>query len=191
LFILLFILVYQERNEDFLREIQLKFGGKIVEQTDAITAESLLVSQVQGYIEENKLDDALEVLVDEKKVKIIMEQPVLFDTGSAYLKTNGKSILKDVGAIIGQTTNPILIEGHTDNRYIHNKQYDSNWDLSFHRAYSVLMFYIYKMKFLPTQLSGIWYGEHRPIASNSTKEGQAKNRRVELSIVRVNLANSE
>ena len=75
----------------------------------------------------------------------------------------------------------MVVEGHTDNRPISTNTYPSNWELSAARAAAVIRF----MRRRPSPLEAdafvaLGYGEHHPRASNTTAEGRAKNRRVEI-----------
>ena len=76
----------------------------------------------------------------------------------------------------------ISIEGHTDNQPIKYSPWKSNWELSVHRALSVLH-YLERKGVPPQRMSVAGFGEYRPVASNATAEGRALNRRVEIVIV--------
>ena len=78
-----------------------------------------------------------------------------------------------------------MVEGHTDNTPINTEKYESNWDLSFDRAYSVLKLLINQLDHTPETLSAVGYGEYRPIDTNKTPEGRARNRRIEINIIRI------
>ena len=189
LFILLFVLSYnKEQDETFFTKMQLQFGGEDVEQTDKITSEALFMSKLQGYIEQEKLEAVAQVVVDEQKIKLSLYPPVLFDSGKATLKKRGKMVLKGFGAIIKEVRNPIIIEGHTDTVPIHNKEFKSNWELSFYRAFSVVKYFMWQYNFSPKQLSAMGYGEYHPVALNDSKEGRARNRRIEINIIRIGKA---
>ena len=76
----------------------------------------------------------------------------------------------------------ILVEGHTDGQKIHNDYFDSNWELSTARATSVARLLIEKYKMPAEHLGAVGYGGNRPIATNDTPEGRAKNRRVVIFV---------
>jgi chemotaxis protein MotB len=125
-----------------------------------------------------------ELQFNEKRVKLILKEAVLFDSGSAELKEQAKRILKGVIDELKKLPNDIIVEGHTDNVPIRGGIYRSNFELSMARAYSVIKF-MQDEGIDPKRLSGIGYGEYKPIADNSTQEGRAKNRRIEISILKV------
>jgi chemotaxis protein MotB len=80
--------------------------------------------------------------------------------------------------------NPVVVEGHTDNVPISSKKYRSNFELSAARAFSVINYFINTEKMSPEKFSTFGYGEYRPVSSNDTEEGRAKNRRIEINIIR-------
>ena len=183
-FILLFIMTYNSKKDpDFLSQLQLKLGSESVSQER--TTEAMLVSKLQGFIDKEKLEDEATIVVDDKKVKLVMRSPVLFDSGRAELRPEGLRILQGFAPIFKGTSNPIIVEGHTDNVAIKTVEFASNWELSFKRAFSVMQFFMTSFGFMPTQLTGVGYGEYHPILPNVSDENRAKNRRIELSIIRV------
>lgn len=142
-----------------------------------------IVDKVVRYIEDQKLSDFLNVMVEENKVRIILAQPVLFDTGKAELKEGAMELLGDIGKMLATAKNPIIVEGHTDNVPIHTDKYDSNWDLSFDRSYAVIKYLVKSVGISPVRMHAIGYGEYRPIAPNDTPENMAQNRRIEINIL--------
>ncbi len=189
LFIILFVLSYNEQqDETFFIQMRMQFGAKELEQENVVTTEELLVSKVVGYIEKEKLEENARILVDEQKIKLILNPPILFDSGKARLKPEGVRILSGLATVFAQVQNPIIIEGHTDDVPINNAEFDSNWDLSFFRAYSVMKLFMNKLGFSPKQLSALGYGEYHPILPNDTVENRARNRRIEINVIRVTQA---
>lgn len=116
---------------------------------------------------------------------ITMANDILFDSGKAKLKSNSHSTLKKIASVINETVpdRDVGIEGHTDNVPIKHSGWKSNWELSSARAASVLHYLIDECGIAPQRLSAIGYGEFRPIDTNDTKAGRAKNRRVEIIIL--------
>ena len=75
----------------------------------------------------------------------------------------------------------ILIEGHTDNIPFSAKgQLESNWDLSTKRATAVVKILLENDQILPENLTAAGRSEYMPIAPNSSSEGRASNRRIEV-----------
>jgi outer membrane protein OmpA-like peptidoglycan-associated protein len=109
---------------------------------------------------------------------IISMSDILFDVGKATLTTDLKTNLAKIAGILMVYKEPkIIIEGHTDN----TGSEEFNQRLSEHRAQNVLE-YLIEQGVEPSRLRSVGYAFHRPIASNDTKEGRQKNRRVDLVI---------
>ncbi len=122
--------------------------------------------------------------IGENKIRIVFLAPVLFDSGSAYLKSDAFPLLQDIVRALAELPNPIQIEGHTDDRPLGaGSKHASNWELSAGRAFAVLRFL--EINGIPQQrLSAIGYGEFRPLQPNTTQEGRTANRRIEINILR-------
>ena len=80
--------------------------------------------------------------------------------------------------------NDIRVEGHTDNIPISSATYPSNWHLSVARALSTAYFLINEQKLDPEKVTVVGYAEYKPIADNLTPQGRAKNRRVDIVIIK-------
>ena len=114
---------------------------------------------------------------------ISFNNAVLFDSGNAKVKEENEKALLEVAAMVNTTDNYIRIEGHTDDIPINSKIYASNWELSTARASSVVRLLIDKGNVSPERLSAVGYGEYKPVESNATPEGRAKNRRIDFIVM--------
>lgn len=128
-----------------------------------------------GEIKVTQFKDLLTVNLVEK---------ILFDSGKAEIKPRGLEILKKVGDILKNTKDKqIRIEGHTDNIPIGSGlagKFPTNWELSTARATVVARYFQEKVGIPPQKLAPTGFAEYRPVASNSTPEGRAQNRRIEI-----------
>jgi len=106
-----------------------------------------------------------------------------FKSGDAELLQDGQQTLMRIAKILGNRGFEIRIEGHTDNVPIHNAKFKSNWELSATRATQVVSLLVEQYQFNPALISAAGYSEYRPTADNSTEQGRAANRRVDLIIV--------
>ncbi len=106
-----------------------------------------------------------------------------FDSGSAALKPESLPALDRIASILAIRICRLRIEGHTDNVPIHTAQMDSNWELSTARATELVRVLIIRHRFGPERLSAAGYAQYHPIASNSTVQGRAQNRRVDIVIL--------
>ena len=117
-----------------------------------------------------------------------MVDKILFDSGSADVKKDGKKVLDRVAEILRKVTDKqIRIEGHTDNVKIGPriaKKFPTNWELSNARATNVVR-YLQEKGVDPKLLSPAGYAEYKPIESNDTEEGKSKNRRIEIVLIPV------
>jgi chemotaxis protein MotB len=120
-----------------------------------------------------------------------MSERVLFPSGSATLGRSGNEALKKVASAIQDMLGKaeaegrhrlVRVEGHTDNVPIATERFPSNWELSSARATAVVRFL--EGAGLPREK--IWaagFGEMWPVATNTTSEGRARNRRIEVVLV--------
>lgn len=145
--------------------------------------EIALAQSVRDYIQKNHLEDKIQMQITPHFIKIKMASFALFDSGSADLKQDSLTFLTYLNYQITPMSNRIIAEGHTDNVPIHNQYFDSNWELSSSRAFSVIYFFI-NHGIKPDRLVAHGFGEFRPAYSNDTEADRAKNRRIEITVVR-------
>jgi chemotaxis protein MotB len=106
-----------------------------------------------------------------------------FDSGSAQLRPNSEAAVKRIAEVLSAQPNSLRIEGHTDDVPIHNTNFASNWELSTARATEMIRLFIIRYHFPPARLSAAGYAEFHPVANNSTVEGRAQNRRVDIVVL--------
>ncbi len=116
------------------------------------------------------------------KVYVSMENKLLFESGSWAVNTRGREAVVALGNVLAD--NPeiaVLIEGHTDNvPYSGNGNIQDNWDLSTKRATAIVNILTNNNRISKDNLTAAGRGEYAPIAPNTTSEGRAKNRRIEV-----------
>jgi chemotaxis protein MotB len=115
-------------------------------------------------------------------VEVDIKDSVLFPSGSARIRQEAVEVLTRVAAILADFSNPVRVEGFTDNVPINTPVYPSNWELSSARASSVVRLFE-GHGISSSRLSAVGYGEYRPVVANDTAEGRAKNRRVVLVVL--------
>lgn len=164
---------------------------KIAEQRRRLEQLQALIDQQQRATEalRKKIADALvgfnsnEITVTMKngKVYVSMQESLLFPSGSAEVNPKGKEALSKVaGVLLTSKDINIDIEGHTDSLPIHTAKYADNWALSTARATSIAHVLIDEYHVTPARLIASGRSEYDPVATNSTPEGRAKNRRTEI-----------
>ena len=114
-------------------------------------------------------------------IRLRINTDKLFPPGSDKPYPQAIPIIMEMCKKLKELDLPITIEGHTDNSPIKSKRFPSNWELSAARATSILRLFI-QCGYDPKKLSAAGCGSYRPIAPNTTPEGKAKNRRVEIVI---------
>lgn len=151
---------------------------------------SLLNQTIQEMIVEMRAEQAVEVEVDDKGVKIELASGAFYKSGSADLREAALPVLAEFAAKFMEPRYEqyiIEIEGHTDDDPIHTAKFPSNWELSSGRATGVARFFISE-GINPRRMKASGFAETRPKVPNRRPDGtplkdnQAENRRV---IVRV------
>lgn len=143
---------------------------------------------------------AFEKGIDEKKYEtelsergliIHIMESALFASGEAKLSPNALDLLDIVAAELKGIPNHIRVEGHTDNTPISNGRFPSNWELSSARSTEVVKYLIDTHRISGKVISALGYGSFRPIRPNNTIENRAKNRRVDIVIMTLDLSDKE
>lgn len=149
-----------------------------------------LKRNMDSYITRNKLNLSLKTTLTERGLMLTILDNALFESGKADVKKEAVDLAKEISKLlISKPPREIMVSGHTDNEPISNSEFSSNWDLSSQRAVNFMEILIKNKQLQPEKFSAVGNGEFHPVADNKTKEGKAKNRRVEVLILP--LTNSE
>lgn len=140
---------------------------------------------IHQFIEENGLEDTIHVFVDDRGIVLEISDALLFDSAKADLEIEAIEILSYVADLLGDLQNKVVVEGHTDDVPINTLLFPSNWELSVARAVTVVRFLVEEKGLDPPRFSAMGYGEYHPVAGNSTAEGRAKNRRVNIVVSKI------
>lgn len=152
-------------------------------QAEGLKQSEELAEKVEEAVQENNLTGDIEMQVTAQYVQLTMKGSLLFNSGSAELKEESKPVLDKVGLILERyAAGTIEIEGHTDNVPMSGRRFANNNELSAGRALSVFDYMMETTNLDPAHIKTSGRGEYVPIADNSTEEGRAKNRRVEIRI---------
>ena len=127
-------------------------------------------------------DKGLTVEARDGKVYVSMENKLLFRSGSWTVGAEGRLAIEELGNVLADNPDiAILIEGHTDNvPYSGKGPLKGNWDLSTKRATAIVNQLLENPDILPQNLTAAGRGEYLPIAPNSSRQGRAANRRIEV-----------
>lgn len=118
------------------------------------------------------------------KVIVHIMENASFDSGMADLRKSFRPALVKIGELIDNNSGEVTISGHTDNVPIANERFRSNWDLSTSRAVSVAHDLLEVSELSPENIIVTGHADTRPRAANDSVENRAKNRRVDIAIVR-------
>jgi chemotaxis protein MotB len=135
-----------------------------------------------------KMIDAGHLKVTTRHGRIVLQlhNDVLFATGDADLKPDGKAAIGEVAATLrGVGLKRFQVAGHTDSEPITTdtkNKFPSNWELSAARAIAVVKLLVTD-GVAPAVLSAAGYGPYDPVATNATPDGQSRNRRIEITLV--------
>jgi chemotaxis protein MotB len=114
-------------------------------------------------------------------IAVEINASMLFKSAQATLEPDSQRALIAVAQVLAAGENPIEVEGHTDREPISTPQFPSNWELSGARASSVVRLFV-DSGIAPQRLVASGYADTRPVDTNDTPEGRARNRRVTVLI---------
>ncbi len=163
------------------------YGKNVNDLTFTITYQPRLQHTFNTLSERLKDERQIAVANQHDGIKLTLEETVLFPSGSSELSAKGRVVLDKVAEILanreGET---IIIAGHTDNIPITGqlaKTYATNWELAAARSLAVVHYFI-DQGVAADRLESRSYGAQRPRASNETGAGRAKNRRIEIMVIK-------
>lgn len=176
-------------EKDYSHELQeltrLSGNEKVALQSEMEQMRSQLNDTLDEQIQRN---DALVEKIRDLTVIEIGEDN-LFGSGQIDLTQEGLTVLKSMISVLENYPDyHIRVEGHTDSIPIGESlkaQIASNWELSTLRATTVVRYMIYGLKIEPERLSAVGFAHYRPIDSNDTEEGRARNRRIRMVVFKM------
>lgn len=149
----------------------------------ALSESEQMAEQIEQQIEAGGLQNQVEVDFNAEYVKLTLNGAILFDSAKANIREDAQPLIAKIGTILeNYDSNVIEIEGHTDNVPIHSSKYENNNVLSMYRALSVADFIRDNTTLDPALIKSSGRGEYVPVADNTTEEGRARNRRVEIKV---------
>ncbi len=156
----------------------------------------IIVDKVQDLVGETEQDaidlatalskeiaaGVLEVETSGRDIIVRVKEHGSFPSGSAALSNAFKPVLRIIQDTLRNIEGRIQVEGHTDDRPIATAAFPSNWALSAARAVSVAHGLFGAGVLDQDRFTVAGYSDTRPLVSNSTAAGRARNRRVEIVI---------
>ncbi|MCD6311642.1 MAG: flagellar motor protein MotB [Elusimicrobia bacterium] len=146
-------------------------------------AEDETSSNLEKMMSQGNLKKYSNLETSESQIRLVLNTPVLFDSGRAELKAETRTLLGGIARTLSMTSCPIVVEGHTDNVPIKSAEFCSNWELSARRAVNVINYFV--KKGLPAErFIAAGYGEYFPRFPNDDFIQRQKNRRIEIVLLK-------
>ncbi|HNY66227.1 MAG TPA: OmpA family protein [Deltaproteobacteria bacterium] len=164
----------------------LQAKNEALEKDDQLREQKVAFARMQEEMQEEL--DARQDELDELKgsLTLTMVESIMFEPGKAEVRKEGIEVLQRVAQVLKNTRDKeILVAGYTDNAKIRGKlsrKFPTNWELSMARAITVMKI-LEAQGIDPKLMSAVGYGEYHPVADNSTPEGRARNRRMEIILM--------
>jgi chemotaxis protein MotB len=137
-------------------------------------------SAVDAYLVKQGAQSKVTLEITRRGLVVSLKEAGFFNSGQADIKPEAYELINTIAEVMSQYNNPLRLEGHTDNVPISTSQFPSNWELSTARATQGLKYLLKHFDVDASKISATGYAEFRPITDNTTAEGRAKNRRVDL-----------
>ena len=189
--------VVQQVTTDQTRN-SLRIGNPDSPEADEkdVRDEVLTYDEVMALIKETQLDaemlrrllkteikeGQIDVESTARTILIRIREKGSFASGSALLNSSFVGVIDKIANALTQIEGRIAVEGHTDNVPINTFAYPSNWDLSAARSVAVVRRMLDIAPLEPTRVTASGFADTRPQAINSTFQGRARNRRVEIVV---------
>ncbi|RKM62429.1 chemotaxis protein [Butyrivibrio sp. CB08] len=153
-------------------------------EAEQLEASAELAEKIEEALEEGEINDLVSLNYTSQFVELTIQGSILFDSGKVELKEDALPVVEKVGQILeSYAGGTIEIEGHTDNIPMGGGgKYANNDELSSGRALTIFYYLTENTTLDPAKLVHTGRGQYDPIADNSTDEGRARNRRVEIKI---------
>jgi chemotaxis protein MotB len=175
--------IENQTNQDLIAALKSQIAD--LEKEKELTAQ-----MAKGLENEMRADlESRDVTISRLQGKLTVNilDRVMFDSGEAVLKPDGRAVMQKIAAILVKHPElKIHVVGHTDNvpiRPAAQSRFASNWELSTARALAAVHFLTEQAGIDPRRVGAIGYGEYRPRADNATAEGRALNRRIAITIL--------
>ncbi len=153
-------------------------------EEEQLEASAELAEKIEKALQEGEIDNMVALNYTSQFVQLTIQGSILFDSGKVEVKEDALPVLEKVGQILeSYAGGTIEIEGHTDNVPMSSGgKFANNDELSSGRALTIFYYLTENTALDPENIVHTGRGQYDPIADNSTDEGRARNRRVEIKI---------
>lgn len=191
LLLALFIVLYAASDHERARQIAQSFatnskttdtgsGNGVLPGSDSLIAEQAKIAAILAS--NPKISNRAKINRTERGLIVSLNEAGFFAPGEAEISSEAAELIASLADTLKDSKENIRVEGHTDSTPISNTRFPSNWELSTARASKVLARLI-ENGISPQRLSATGFASEQPIADNSTAEGRAQNRRVDVVIL--------
>lgn len=146
---------------------------------DLKTSMQVLAGELQQEIKDQKVKLTLE----QRGLIIGLEEAAFFASGDDAVKSTSYPILEKLTRVLGKLPNPLRLEGHTDSVPINNSRFHDNWELSADRSIAMLRVLNQRFGIEAGRMAVIGYADTDASEPDTTPEGRARNRRVDIVVV--------
>jgi chemotaxis protein MotB len=153
-------------------------------EEEQLEASAELAEKIEKALQEGEIENMVALNYTSQFVQLTIQGSILFDSGKVDVKEDALPVLEKVGQILeSYAGGTIEIEGHTDNVPMSSGgKFANNDELSSGRALTIFYYLTENTVLDPENIVHTGRGQYDPIADNSTDEGRARNRRVEIKI---------
>ena len=137
-------------------------------------------ASIDAYLVKQGAQNKVSLEITRRGLIVSLKEAGFYNSGQANIKPEAYDLINTIAEVMTQYNNPLRLEGHTDNIPISTAQFPSNWELSTARATNGLKYLLKNFDVDANKISATGYAEFRPIADNTTPDGRARNRRVDL-----------
>lgn len=169
-----------EQSSAVPTDVEMQGVDEPIKTSDELTQISDLVTEKFAQLINDQL---IQISSNELWLQIELKDSILFSSGSADTSNQAQMIFDEIAGILKNYSNPVQVEGFTDNIPINSVKYPTNWELSTARA-SAIVKYLASKGVAPERLSAVGYGEYQPVAENDTEQERAQNRRVTIMVAK-------
>jgi chemotaxis protein MotB len=172
-----------DENEKAVGEMEQEELLEAAEE-EQLEASAELAEKIEQALDEGEIENMISLNYTSQFVQLDIQGAILFDSGKVEVKEDALPVLEKVGQILETYAGgTIEIEGHTDNVPMSGGgKYSNNDELSAGRALSIFYYLTENTNLDPAHIVHTGRGQYSPVADNSTDEGRARNRRVEIKI---------